>query len=237
MALPVVLPAAARPEFHLLLLSFQGSQAVERCSCDVGLRPRFQFFGVWQRARRGDERPKGASVASGTDDLERAVASACGRRRRARRRRASGGTLQVTVERAEGLDLDVRRRGEPGDLGVPRRARRPRARRALRARGIGPGLERRLRRPEQFRRAVGTIVSVRTLAGVPGDRRVDGVLRDVDDEGFTITSRSTGRPADCGLTMSTAPTRSLTGRRRCGRAGTRTGDATIQMTSALRRRR
>jgi ribosome maturation factor RimP len=49
-----------------------------------------------------------------------------------------------------------------------------------------PGLERPLRTPEQFRRFVGSRVSVRTLPGVDGDRRVVGVLADADDEGIAM---------------------------------------------------
>ena len=46
-----------------------------------------------------------------------------------------------------------------------------------------PGLERPLRRPDHFRRALGSRVSVK----VPG-RRVRGVLVDADDESFVIAS-------------------------------------------------
>jgi ribosome maturation factor RimP len=46
-----------------------------------------------------------------------------------------------------------------------------------------PGLERPLRRPDHFRRAIGSQVSVK----VPG-RRVRGVLVDADDDSFEIVS-------------------------------------------------
>ncbi|MGH9210424.1 MAG: ribosome maturation factor RimP [Acidimicrobiales bacterium] len=49
-----------------------------------------------------------------------------------------------------------------------------------------PGVERRLRSPEQFVRAVGEVVKVRTTPDVPGDRRVQGVLAVADDEGITV---------------------------------------------------
>jgi ribosome maturation factor RimP len=49
-----------------------------------------------------------------------------------------------------------------------------------------PGLERSLRRPEHFRRAVGCEVALRTRPGVPGDRRLEGVLAEADDEGFWV---------------------------------------------------
>ena len=44
-----------------------------------------------------------------------------------------------------------------------------------------PGLERPLRRPEHFRRAVGSTISVKT----PG-RRVRGVVVGADDDSFTL---------------------------------------------------
>ena len=50
-----------------------------------------------------------------------------------------------------------------------------------------PGLERPLRTPEQFQRFVGSKVSVRTLPGVEGDRRVTGTLSAADEEGVLVT--------------------------------------------------
>lgn len=49
-----------------------------------------------------------------------------------------------------------------------------------------PGLERPLRTPEHFRRFVGARVSVRTLPGVEGERRVTGTLSAADDEGVVV---------------------------------------------------
>ena len=52
-----------------------------------------------------------------------------------------------------------------------------------------PGVERPLRTPDHFRRHVGDKVRVKTVAGVEGDRRVEGVLDQVDDDGITIGER------------------------------------------------
>jgi ribosome maturation factor RimP len=49
-----------------------------------------------------------------------------------------------------------------------------------------PGLERRLRTPEHFARAVGEVVSVRTTPGGASTRRVQGQLTAADPDGFTI---------------------------------------------------
>jgi ribosome maturation factor RimP len=49
-----------------------------------------------------------------------------------------------------------------------------------------PGVERRLRTPEQFGRAVGEMVSVRTLPGSGDVRRTQGKLSAADQEGFVL---------------------------------------------------
>ena len=49
-----------------------------------------------------------------------------------------------------------------------------------------PGVERRLRTPEQFGRAVGETVSVRTLPGTGDVRRIQGRLAAVDDDGIVV---------------------------------------------------
>jgi ribosome maturation factor RimP len=49
-----------------------------------------------------------------------------------------------------------------------------------------PGVERPLKKPEHFRRSIGEDVSMKTMPDVDGDRRVDGVLRAVDEFGVTI---------------------------------------------------
>jgi ribosome maturation factor RimP len=49
-----------------------------------------------------------------------------------------------------------------------------------------PGLERTLRRPEHFERAVGETVKVRTAAGSGDERRVEGQLVSADDTGIVV---------------------------------------------------
>jgi len=64
-----------------------------------------------------------------------------------------------------------------------------------------PGVERPLRTPAQFRRFVGTEISVRTHAGVEGERRVEGVLTAADDAGVVVRARAadSGEPRDRAL--------------------------------------
>jgi ribosome maturation factor RimP len=93
-------------------------------------------------------------------------------------------TLRLTVDRADGLDLDaLAAAAEPVSA-------------ALDAADLvsgsytlevsSPGLERSLRRPDQFRRYVGTPVSVKSKEVLAGARRHRGVLLEADDEGVTL---------------------------------------------------
>ncbi|MEI7592862.1 MAG: ribosome maturation factor RimP [Actinomycetes bacterium] len=50
-----------------------------------------------------------------------------------------------------------------------------------------PGLERPLRTPDHFTRAIGTKVTIKTVAGLEGARRVVGLLTEADDESFVVT--------------------------------------------------
>ena len=93
-------------------------------------------------------------------------------------------TLRLTVDRAEGLDLDALAEAtEPVSA-------------ALDAADVvsgsytlevsSPGLERALRRPDQFRRYLGTTISVKSKELLAGARRHRGVLVAADDEGVTL---------------------------------------------------
>ena len=96
----------------------------------------------------------------------------------------SGGTLQVLVSKAGGIDVDalsglsraISRALDEHDP-IPGRY-------VLEV--SSPGLERPLRRPDHYEGAVGTVVAVKTVAGTEGDRRVKGILVAADDEGATV---------------------------------------------------
>jgi ribosome maturation factor RimP len=60
-----------------------------------------------------------------------------------------------------------------------------------------PGLERTLRRPEHFERAVGETVKIRTVSGVSDERRVGGQLVSADDSGIVVRTGA----ADDGATV------------------------------------
>jgi ribosome maturation factor RimP len=49
-----------------------------------------------------------------------------------------------------------------------------------------PGVERTLRTPAQYRRFIGTLLSIKTSVAVDGERRFRGVLLAADDDGVTL---------------------------------------------------
>jgi ribosome maturation factor RimP len=96
----------------------------------------------------------------------------------------AGGTLRITIERDGGVDLDA--------IGLATRVLSRELDHVDPVPGrytlevTSPGLERTLRTPRHFRRAVGTTVNVRTHPDVEGARRAHGVLTAADDEGITV---------------------------------------------------
>jgi ribosome maturation factor RimP len=100
----------------------------------------------------------------------------------------AGATLRVTVDRPEGgIDLDAVAEATRvvSDL-LDRHDPIP-GRYTLEV--SSPGLERTLRTPEHFRRFVGTTVSVKTVPGAEGDRRLQGRLDAADDDGVELEGR------------------------------------------------
>ena len=101
------------------------------------------------------------------------------------------GVVLVTVDRAEGVDLEVlttvnRVVSELLDERDPIPG-------AYTLEVSSPGVERTLRRPAHFAKAVGETVSVKTRPQVPGDRRLTGELLAADDHGLELAVE--GAPA------------------------------------------
>ncbi|HEX2040602.1 MAG TPA: ribosome maturation factor RimP [Acidimicrobiales bacterium] len=100
-----------------------------------------------------------------------------------------GGTLRVSVDRPGGVDMEtLSAASERVSVLLDAHDPVPGDRYTLEV--SSPGVERPLRTPSHFRRFVGTTVAVRTHPGVEGERRVEGVLEDVDDHGITVAGRS-----------------------------------------------
>ena len=96
-------------------------------------------------------------------------------------------TLRVTVDRDGGVDLDAVARLSQAlspalDADPAVRARFPGS---YTLEVTSPGLERRLRTPAHFRRALGATVSVKTVVDGTGLRR-RGVLVAADDDGIDV---------------------------------------------------
>jgi ribosome maturation factor RimP len=95
-----------------------------------------------------------------------------------------GPLVKVVVDRAGGVDLD-------GLSAVTRAVSRalddadPITHRYT-LEVTSPGVERPLRTPAQFARAVGEVVKVRLTTGGEGERRVQGALTAADEHGITV---------------------------------------------------
>lgn len=101
------------------------------------------------------------------------------------------GTLRLTVDREGGVDLET--------IGSLTRAisrlideHDPIAG-SFTLEVSSPGLERNLRTPEHFGRAVGEKVSIKTRPDVEGDRRQTGIIESADADGFTVVAEGVSR--------------------------------------------
>lgn len=104
----------------------------------------------------------------------------------------TGGVLRVSLDQPDGVDMGVigsvtRSISRMLDDADPIAG-------AFTLEVSSPGLERPLRTPEHFRRAIGELVSVKTQAGAAGDRRCKGTLTAADDDSVTITPIGGGDP-------------------------------------------
>jgi ribosome maturation factor RimP len=94
------------------------------------------------------------------------------------------GVLLVTVDREGGVDLDALTDATRAASAALDEADPIRGRYSLEV--SSPGVERTLRTPAHFARAIGETVSVKTRPQVPGDRRLRGALVGSDQGGFEI---------------------------------------------------
>jgi ribosome maturation factor RimP len=106
----------------------------------------------------------------------------------------TGGAVRVLVDREGGVGLDdlaelTRRVSRVLDEDDPIPGR-------YTLEVSSPGLERPLRTAAHFAGAVGSEVTVKTLPGVEGERRVRGTLVAADDESFTVRPTEGDDPAE-----------------------------------------
>src|SRR5438270_13913457 len=100
-----------------------------------------------------------------------------------------GATLRVSVDRPGGVDLDTISAASEAVSAVLDHADPDPVPGRYTLEVSSPGVERPLRTPEHFRRAVGTTVAVRTRAEIDGERRVQGVLDAVGDDAVVVAGR------------------------------------------------
>ncbi len=99
----------------------------------------------------------------------------------------ASGALQIFVDRPGGIDLDAIAEVSTTVSHLLDEHDPVPGRYTLEV--SSPGLERPLRRPEHFRRFVGTTVAVKTRPEVDGERREQGVLEAADDDGIVVAGR------------------------------------------------
>jgi ribosome maturation factor RimP len=97
------------------------------------------------------------------------------------------GLVRILVDRPGGVDLDtIGEVTERISSALDDHDDGPGGRYVLEV--SSPGVERALRTPDQFRRFVGTLISVKTTEAVEGSRRFRGVLLDADGGAITLDS-------------------------------------------------
>lgn len=106
----------------------------------------------------------------------------------------TGGVVRVSIDRPGGVDLELiadvtRRLSRALDDVDPLPGR-------YTLEVSSPGLERPLRTPDHFRRAMGATVRVKTRPEVAGDRRTQGRLLAADDDTITVASADADLEAD-----------------------------------------
>jgi ribosome maturation factor RimP len=102
------------------------------------------------------------------------------------------GVLQVTVDREGGVDLEALTDANRAVSSVLDELDPIPGRYSLEV--SSPGIERPLRTPAHFAKAVGATVNVKTRPQVPGERRLQGTLVASDDDGFALDVAGTGEP-------------------------------------------
>jgi ribosome maturation factor RimP len=100
----------------------------------------------------------------------------------------AGSALRITVDGAEPVDLEtIARVTRIVSLALDEHDPIP-SRYTLEV--SSPGLERPLRTPAHFAKAVGSTITVKTVPGADSDRRIKGRLEAAGDDGITIDGRT-----------------------------------------------
>jgi len=100
----------------------------------------------------------------------------------------TAGIVRVTVDRAGGVDLDALASANKAVSAALDQLDPIPGRYTLEV--SSPGVERRLRTPDHFARAVGETVTVRTHPGTTETRRLQGTLTAADDAGLVLDTEA-----------------------------------------------
>jgi ribosome maturation factor RimP len=100
------------------------------------------------------------------------------------------GVLQVTVDREGGVDLEALTDANRAVSTLLDEVDPIPGRYSLEV--SSPGIERLLRTPAHFAKAVGATVAVKTRPQVPGERRLQGTLIASDEDGFALAVEGSG---------------------------------------------
>jgi ribosome maturation factor RimP len=95
------------------------------------------------------------------------------------------GTVRVTVDRADGADLETIAEATRA-VSALLDTHDPMPGQHYTLEVSSPGVERPLRTPQHYMRAVGETVTIRTTSGGQGERRVTGRVASADTDGFVL---------------------------------------------------
>jgi ribosome maturation factor RimP len=103
----------------------------------------------------------------------------------------SGAVLRISVDHPDGISIDVIKRISRSVSHLFDELDPIPGRYTLEV--SSPGLERQLRTPDHFHRAIGSDVKIKTRPDYAGERRIQGPLVAADDGGFEITVEGESR--------------------------------------------
>ena len=96
----------------------------------------------------------------------------------------NGGVLKIVIDKSEGLNTEVladmtREISRQLDHAEPVPG-------SYTLEVTSPGLERPLKKPEHFEKAVGSLITVKKIPGFAGERRIEGILMSTSSTGISV---------------------------------------------------
>ncbi|MEC7909818.1 MAG: ribosome maturation factor RimP [Actinomycetota bacterium] len=96
----------------------------------------------------------------------------------------NGGVLKIVIDQSEGLNTEVladmtREISRQLDHEEPIPG-------SYTLEVTSPGLERPLKKPQHFEKAVGSLITLKKTPGSPGERRIEGILMSVSSTGISV---------------------------------------------------